>query len=409
MFSAPAISRRSPYLVVAFGFFAIFFEGYDLIVYGTAVPTLLAYQPWHLTATEVGWIGGAALLGMVLGAPASGWLADRFGRRKLFIGLLSFFSLMMLFIAAAPTPAILGLCRFLAGLGFGGIPPTAIALAIEFSPACRKALFNAVMLAGFGVGGIVAGGLSVALLEHIGFRGMFALGALPILTLVPLAMRWLPESPTFSGRDRTNPTATTISPLRRILRGRLALATGLYAFANFCSFLIVFDLNTWLPQLMRGAGYELKDALKFLLVLNVGALFGATLGAWIADRIGIRRVATSLYLLAALSLALLAVPASTLANIVVVFLTGAALSGSQTLLWSDAGTYYDPQSRATAIGLTTGIGRIGAAAGPVIGGMLVNADVGLYGNVALLAAASIIGALAVLAIPRMADRLLVPA
>lgn len=409
MFSAPAISRRSPYVVVALGFFAIFFEGYDLIVYGTAVPTLLAYRPWQLTATEVGWIGGAALLGMVLGAPASGWLADRFGRRRPFISLLSFFSLMMLFIAIAPTPTILGMCRFLAGLGFGGIPPTAIALVLEFAPARRKALFNAVMLAGFGVGGIVAGGLSVVLLGYIGFRGMFALGALPILTLVPLAIWLLPESPTFSGTARADTTAATVSPLRKILRGRLALATGLYALANFCSFLIVFDLSTWLPQLMRGTGYELKDALKFLLVLNVGALFGATLGAWIADRVGIRRVATSLYVFAALCLASLAVPASTLVNVVVVFLTGAALSGSQTLLWSDAGTYYDPQSRATAIGLTTGIGRIGAAAGPVIGGMLVNANVGLHGNVVLLAATSIIGALAILTVPRMADRLLVPA
>ena len=406
MFSAPAISRRSPYVVVAFGFFAIFFEGYDLIVYGTAVPALLAYRAWQLTAAEVGMIGGAALLGMVLGAPASGWLADRFGRRRLFIGLLSFFSLMMLAAAIAPTATMLGLCRFLAGLGFGGIPPTAIALVVEFAPIRHKTLSNSVMLAGFGVGGIVAGGLSVVLLERLGFRGMFALGVLPILTLVPLAIWRLPESPSFTGGRRNAPTATPLSPLRTILQGRLALATVLFALANFCSFLMIFGLSTWLPQLMRGVGYELKDALKFLLVLNVGALFGSTLGAWIADRVGIRRVATTLFVLGAAGLALLAVPAPTFVSVVVVFVTGAALGGGQAVLLSDVAMYYGPASRATALGLTSGIGRLGATLGPVIGGLMVSANVGLQGNVTLLAVVSILGAFAILVVPRMGDRLL---
>jgi hypothetical protein len=48
---------RSAWFVAAFGFFALAFEGYDLIVYGSAVPTLLAYPDWHLTPAQVGVIG----------------------------------------------------------------------------------------------------------------------------------------------------------------------------------------------------------------------------------------------------------------------------------------------------------------------------------------------------------------
>ena len=88
--------QRAAYVVVALGFGALVFEGYDLIVYGAAVPALLAYQAWHLTAAKVGAIGGSALFGMFLGAPLAGWLSDRFGRRRMFIALLTFFSLMMI-------------------------------------------------------------------------------------------------------------------------------------------------------------------------------------------------------------------------------------------------------------------------------------------------------------------------
>ena len=62
----PDAQLRSTYLVVAFGFGAVLFEGYDLVVYGSVVPALLAYKEWALTATQVGAIGSVSLLGMVI-------------------------------------------------------------------------------------------------------------------------------------------------------------------------------------------------------------------------------------------------------------------------------------------------------------------------------------------------------
>ena len=66
----PIVSLRSAYLVIAIGFLAIVFEGYDLIVYGAVVPALLAEPGWGLTPERVGAIGGAALFGMFVGAPS---------------------------------------------------------------------------------------------------------------------------------------------------------------------------------------------------------------------------------------------------------------------------------------------------------------------------------------------------
>ena len=389
-------------LVVLFGFFAQVFDAYDVIVYGATVPVLLAYPGWALTPAKVGAIGGAALFGMVFGAPASGWLSDRFGRRSVFIGLLAWFASMMLLAASAPTPELLGLFRFLAGLGLGGIPPTAIALTTEFAPNDRKALFNSLTMAGFGVGAIAAGALSVLLLGRIGFRGMFAIGGLPLFTLVPLAAWLLPESPSFKGRPGTRSGGVPLaSPWTDVVRGRAVVPTALFAAAFFCIFFMVFGLNTWLTQLLRGAGYELSLALKLLVVLNLAALVGSVIGAWMADRVGMRYVAAGSALLVALSLALLALLMPPLAlTALLIFVAGAAMGSAQGVLWTYLATYYKPESRATALGLCSGIGRLGAAAAPFLVGIFVGGGMGLAGNILVLAAAAVLAALATLFVPR---------
>ncbi len=395
-----ASSRRAVSTVVALGFGALVFEGYDLIVYGTAVPALLAYPAWNLTPARVGAIGGAAFIGMFLGAPLAGWLSDRFGHRRLFIGLLSFFSLMMILAAAAPTPALFALFRFLAGVGFGGIPPTAIAQAYEFAPRDRKVVLTAVMLSGFGIGAILAAGLSILLLGHVGFRLMFGFGALPLVTLVPLAAWLLPGAPGPEAEAHRRPAATRISPWRGVLRGGAAVSTVLFAAANFFALLLSFALNTWLPQLMRGAGYPLGSALQFLLLLDIGALAGALLGGWIADRIGGRKVVIAMFLIGAVSLACLSLHMPSILFKVLIFITGAVAVGNQSVLFGFMAAHYPQASRATAIGATSGVGRLGAAAGPLLGGLLLKAGAHLSGNVLVFAAVSVLAGLSIFFIPR---------
>ena len=397
--NAPAreASSREVFSVIALGFGALVFEGYDLIVYGAAVPALLAYPKWALTPARVGAIGGAAFLGMFIGAPLAGWLSDRFGRRRLFIGLLCFFSLMMILAAVAPTPGLFALFRFLAGVGFGGIPPTAIAQAYEFAPADRKVLYNAIMLSGFGIGAILAAGLSIVLLGHVGFRVLFGFGALPLVTLVPLAVWLLPGTPAaISGVLRS----ISVSPWRGVFEGRAIYSTVLFAAANFFALLLSFALNTWLPQIMRGAGYPIGSALQFLLLLDTGALVGALLGGWLADRIGGRRVVIGMFSIAAVSLAYLSFHRPSLWIKLLIFLTGAVAVGNQSVLFGFMAAHYPQASRATAIGATSGVGRLGAAAGPVVGGLLLKAGATLSGNVLVFAGVSVLAGFSILLIPR---------
>ncbi len=400
MSAPPTEARtRSPWVVVALGFAAIVFDGYDLIVYGSVVPALLAHPEWALTAPQVGAIGSYALVGMFVGAIAAGTLTDRFGRRRVFIGCLAWFSVMMLAVAAAPTPELLGLARFLAGLGFGGIAPVAIALVVEWAPRSRRNLLNAVMLCGFPIGGVLAAIAGIALLEQYGFRMLFGLGALPLVTLLPLAIRLLPESPDYTPGAAAAPDAPGEIAGAGLRSRRNMLALALFALANVAGFLLVYGLNTWLPQLMRQAGYELGSAIAFLLVFNLGAVVGGLTGSALADRFGSRWVATGAFGIGVVSIALLALPLPSVVLYLLIAVAGGASVGTQIVVFGYVATHFGANHRATALGVSTGVGRLGAVAGPLVGGYLIASGLGLGWNFLAFAAVALVGALAAVAVP----------
>lgn len=67
MSQATSPQARSGLVVVALCFLTIVFDGYDLIVYGSALPSLLA-EGWGMGPAQAGAIGSYALAGMLLGA-----------------------------------------------------------------------------------------------------------------------------------------------------------------------------------------------------------------------------------------------------------------------------------------------------------------------------------------------------
>ncbi|HUR73258.1 MAG TPA: MFS transporter, partial [Sporichthya sp.] len=172
--------QRSALTVVALCFFVVVFDGYDLIVYGASVPDLLHEPDWHLTPSRVGGIASWTLFGMLLGALSAGALTERLGRRQIVLIGITWFSVAMLACSAAPNPGSLTLLRFLAGLGLGGVIPSSIALTMEYAPRERRQLYNALMFAGYPVGGVLAASMARWLLADHGWRPLFALGAAPL-------------------------------------------------------------------------------------------------------------------------------------------------------------------------------------------------------------------------------------
>jgi MFS transporter, AAHS family, benzoate transport protein len=393
--SAPAV-RNPRLLVLGLCFATIVFDGYDLIVYGSVVPELLDYEPWGLTPQRVGNIGSLALAGMLIGALGVGALTDLIGRRKVLLGCLVWFSLAMGVCAIAPSAGVFALARFLAGLGLGGVMPTTVALTVEHAPADQQHRYNALMFSGYSVGGIMAALLAIWYLPDYGFRFLFGLGMLPLVTIVPLAWRFLPESRQFK--------ATKKEALPRALfAGPKLKASILFPLASFCGLLLVYGLNTWLPKIMQKAGYPLTSSLAFLVMLNVGAVIGALSGSTVADRLGAKLVTAAGFVVAAGAVLLMSRGLSVGVLYVVVAAAGLGSVGTQILLNGYVASYYGADHRASALGWTLGIGRLGAILGPTVGGWLLASSLGVDWNFYAFAIAATVGATLVLFVPRVSD------
>jgi AAHS family benzoate transporter-like MFS transporter len=136
---------RVTYTVLLVCWMAILFEGYDVGVMGAVLPALAEYKAWALTPMQLGVLGSYALAGMFVGSFAVGMLSDMLGRRRMLLLCVSLFSLTMVGVAWAPTPAWFGIFRFMGGLFLGGVIPVAAALTVEYSPPARRGINYGIM------------------------------------------------------------------------------------------------------------------------------------------------------------------------------------------------------------------------------------------------------------------------
>ncbi len=399
---------------------AVLLDGFDLVVLGAVLPSLLDYRPWGLTPASASLVTTVGLVGMTIGALTIGTLTDVVGRRKALIGAVALFSVFTLLCAFAPGPGAFGALRFLAGLGLGGCLPTAIALVNEFTRGHRGGRATTTVMTGYHVGAVATAGLAIAVIPHLGWRAMFVLGALPALVLVPLMLRHLPESASYllaHGRREEaeavaaryglelEPDAAPASapaPVRveaagpvKVLFSPGYLRTSIAIWVtSFMGLLLVYGLNTWLPQLMRVAGYDLGAALAFLLVLNVGAVVGLLVAGRVADRVGARTAGIGWFSAAAVFLALLSIKVPLGGIYVMVFLAGVFVFSAQVLVYAFTSANHPPQVRATALGWSAGVGRIGAICGPILGGAVLAAGVAVPWGFYAFAVVGALGAVA---------------
>ncbi|EPC5973419.1 MFS transporter, partial [Acinetobacter baumannii] len=174
----------------------IIFDGYDLVIYGVALPKLM--QEWQIDTITAGFLGSVALFGMMFGAIIFGSLSDKlesygFSRKKLIVLCIIFFSGFTLSCSYATNPQSFGIFRFLAGLGLGGVMPNVIALMTEYAPKKLRATLVSLMFSGYAVGGMCSALLGIWLVPQFGWKIMFMMGGLPLL-LLPLIWYLLPES-----------------------------------------------------------------------------------------------------------------------------------------------------------------------------------------------------------------------
>ena len=188
--------KRTVVWVVGLATLGMVFDGFDLVVYGAVVPIFLKdpSQIGPVTPAVAGTLGSYALLGMLFGALIAGAVGDTVGRRRVMLTAYAWFSTGMLITSLTSTTTTFGIFRFVTGLGMGALIATTGALVAEIAPPGKKNLANAICYCGVPLGSLLGSFLAIVLLDSIGWRGLFMIGALPLVTLLPLAIFRLPES-----------------------------------------------------------------------------------------------------------------------------------------------------------------------------------------------------------------------
>ncbi len=390
---------------------AVVLDGFDLVVLGVVLPSLLTERSWGLNPSSASLISVVGLVGVMIGALTTGPISDVIGRRRTMLLTVVTFSVLTLLCAFAPNPEVFGLLRFLAGLGLGGVLPTALALINEQAARGRGGRATTQMMTGYHVGAVLTALLGILVIPSLGWRWMFVLGALPALVLVPLLVRYLPESGAYlaareARRTQAPQTAVAAPAARRegslglLFRHGLVRSTLAFWVTSFMGLLLVYGLNTWLPQIMRSAGYELGAALGLLLVLNIGAVLGLLVAGRVADRIGTRRAAVAWFSASAVFLALLSVRLPGIGVYAVVLATGVFVFSAQVLVYAYVARVYPAAARGAALGGAAGVGRLGAITGPFLTGILLTAGIAYPWGFYLFAVVAVIGAVAVAVVNR---------
>lgn len=401
-------STTSAAWVIALCWLIVVFDGYDLIVYGTTIPSLLDEPGWDLTTGEAGTIGSLGFAGMMVGALTAGNLADRHGRRRTIIGCVAWFTVFTGLCGFASSPELFGGLRFVAGLGLGGLVPSANALTSEFVSARHRSVVSTMMMSGVPIGGSLAALLGVWAIPNLGWEAMY-LVSFSGFALLALTVLLLPESPSWlRARGRTEEAVTTeqrygLPPgveqgdtehhpsIRTILRQPFLGATILFSLASVATLFAWYGLGTWLPELMSSdSRFDLgSSSLTFLLALNLGAVAGSVVTAWVATRVGPLPSAVGAAAAAAVGLSfLLTYPSSVTAVYAALILAGVGTHGTQCLIIAAVATHYPPKLRGTSLGFALGAGRIGAVAAPQLGGWLLDAGLGVGSNFMMFAAAA---------------------
>ena len=341
-------------------------EGFDIQAMGVAAPRLA--PEFGLGAREMGWVFSINNIGMVLGAAFGGWLADRVGRKPVFLGAVAMFGVFTLGVVFTRDYESLLAVRVLAGLGFGAALPNMMAFATELSDPARRSATAALIFCGFPLGGGTVALLTQVLPSNLDWRALFVVGGLLPALLVPILYRFLPETltPELRGVQKVR------APVFKALFGEGRAVPSLLLWLTFLpTLLILYLILNWLPTLVVAKGLDRAIAPQASLAFNLGSVAGALLLGRLVDRFG-PRWPMALSYAALIGTLMMLGTASELAMIITLSgIAGFFLLGANYALYGVAPAYYPTAMRGTGSGASVAVGRVGSILGPAVAGVLL--------------------------------------
>jgi MFS transporter, AAHS family, 3-hydroxyphenylpropionic acid transporter len=340
-------------------------EGFDIQAMGVAAPRLI--PEFGLSPRQMGLVFSISNIGLVIGAAFGGWLADRVGRKPVFIGAVATFGVFTLGVALAGNFTMLFVLRFLAGLGFGGAMPNMMAMATELSAPGRRAQTAAIMFCGMPIGGGLSALLTQFLPPDMDWRALFVVGGVLPTLLVPALWLFMVETL----RPGEHKVVKRHSTWHILFGGGRAKPSLLLWSAFLPTVLILYLILNWLPTLVVAKGFDRSVAPQSAVAFNFVAVVGAMLFARWVDKQGTRTALVVAYV--GLIVTLMALGAATNQAVILLLsgVLGFFLLGANYALYGIAGSYYPLEMRGTGSGASVAMSRVGSIIGPMLAGVLL--------------------------------------
>jgi MFS transporter, SHS family, lactate transporter len=337
-------------------------------------------QTFHVPLVSVTAVLAITLWMRLVGATASGWLADRMGRKKPLMISIAWYSVANLLAGLAPTFSLLFLFRALMGIGMGAEWPVGAALAMEQWPIRSRGFMAGVLQGSWGLGALLSSLAYGLLFNWIGWRGLLIIGVLPALAIL-YVRRYVREPEVWlENRRRQREEKREVKvPLFSIFKPAILGNTATACWWMASNFIVAYSMTgmfaSWLQK-----DLHLSPALVALpvMLLSIGQFGSGVVWGWAADRIG-RRWAIILPAVIGLPLVPLYLFTHHYWMIVAFFgLQGWFAGGG---IWSQAPSYlterFPTEVRATASGFCLHQGAIwGGFCSPIVTYFALNWHVG---------------------------------
>ncbi|MCO8088991.1 MFS transporter [Acinetobacter indicus] len=262
-------------------------DSYDMQIFSFLLPVIMA--TWALTQTQVGLIGTVALVVTALGGWIAGILADRYGRVKILMFTILWFTFFGVLAGFAQNYEQLLIARTLQGLGFGGEWAVGAALMAEAVSAKHKNKAVGFVQSGMALGWagsvIVATILITTLPPEWSWRVVFWTGVIPALIVIYIR-RNVKESVEFVNDVAKNKENIEKASFKSVFKKQYIRSTV------FSSLLVLglqaacYAILIWIPTLMNERGLSPSSKIVTILIMAVGAFAGFMFTAYLADKLG---------------------------------------------------------------------------------------------------------------------------
>lgn len=372
-------------------------DGFDvMIVAFTAAPIS---REWGLTATDVGILFSSGLIGMALGAVFIAPLGDKYGRRPLIIACQFVICASMLATAYTNRLWDFAYLRVFTGIAIGGLLASINIMVAEYSSHRRRTLCIGIMSLGYPIGAAIGGLISIYLIQTMGWRSVYWLGASASLLSAALTLILLPESMSFLMLGRRSaslakvnhlllrmkqptltalPSPSSVEPLAQpglinILKGPYAIKTIVMGLIYTGVMLTVYFSLNWTPKILTSLGFSDTGGISASLIMNCSGAAACLLMGIYANKLGLRRMASFVFAGMGLSVIWFGLAPSTNASLMLaVAAVGFFLFSSIAVSYALVPNVFPTEVRLTAMGACLAFGRIGGVLGPYLAGVLID-------------------------------------